>query len=233
MMKQLWDKLNVKVSAMSKRERVFIFIAVVVAGLWLVNNFLLEPLFAQQKGLRNQQSQLQQNINEVKAQITTIQQENSPNSNSPQRTRINQLKQELADGNAFLKSNREKLVLPEKMAEHLRQLLNRNSRLQLVALNTLPVTPLIDKENTKNTEQGKAAVVLGPDGNMEKQVYKHGVQLTLRGNYLDLLQYLSALEKLPQQMYWAKAYMNVVQYPSTELTLTVYTLSLDKTWLQI
>jgi MSHA biogenesis protein MshJ len=34
-------------------------------------------------------------------------------------------------------------------------------------------------------------------------------------------------------MFWGMAKMNVVQYPQAELTLTLYTLSLDKTWLQV
>jgi len=38
---------------------------------------------------------------------------------------------------------------------------------------------------------------------------------------------------LPTQMFWGMAKMNVVQYPQAELTLTLYTLSLDKTWLQV
>jgi len=194
---------------------------------------LLEPLFAQQKVLRNQLAQQQLRVNEVKMQISAIQQESSPNSTSPQRTRINQLKQQLDEGDIFLKSSREKLVQPEKMAEHLRQILSRNSRLQLVSLNTLPATPLLEQAAEKNADKPKVSQVAGAEAGMDKQVFKHGVQLTLRGNYLDLLQYLSALEKLPQQMYWTQAHMNVVQYPSTELTLTVYTLSLDKTWLQI
>lgn len=228
-----WDKINTQVAAMSKRERIYIFVAVVVAGLWLVNTLLLEPLYARQKVLRNQLSQQQQKINDVKVQISSMQQENSPNSTSPQRTRINQLKQQLDEGNAFLKSNREKLVQPEKMAEHLRQVLSRNNRLQLVTLNTLPATQLLEQATGKNADKAKVPQAVAAYSGMDKQVFKHGVQLTLRGNYLDLLQYLSALEKLPQQMYWAQAQMNVVQYPSTELTLTVYTLSLDKTWLQI
>lgn len=232
-MKQFWDKLNAKVAALSKRERIYIFIAVVVAGLWLINSLLLVPLFAQQKVLRSQLSQQQQQVNEVKTQISSIQQENSPNSTSPQRTRINQLKQQFDEGNAFLKSNREKLVQPEKMAEHLRQILSRNNRLQLVSLNTLAATPLLEQAADKNADKPKVSQVAGAEAGMDKQVFKHGVQMTLRGNYLDLLQYLSALEKLPQQMYWAQAQMNVVQYPSTELTVTVYTLSLDRTWLQI
>jgi len=238
MMKQQWEKINAKVAAMSKRERTFIFVAVVVLGLSLVNTLLLEPLFVQQKTLRNQLSQQQQKMNEVQAQITLVQQENSPNANSPQRKQLNQLKQELEEGNAYLKSNRERLVQPEKMAEHLRQLLNRNNRLQLVALNTLPVTPLIDQpiardSNTSNADQARVVQKTASNSGLEKQVFKHGVQLTLRGNYLDLLQYLSALEKLPQQMFWASAQMNVVKYPAAELTLILYTLSLDKTWLQI
>jgi len=57
--------------------------------------------------------------------------------------------------------------------------------------------------------------------------------MTVRGSYADLLQYLTALEKLPTQMFWGMAKMQVVQYPEAELTLTLYTLSLEKTWLQV
>ncbi len=64
-------------------------------------------------------------------------------------------------------------------------------------------------------------------------MYKHGVQITVRGSYADLVQYLTALEKLPTRMFWGTAKMKVVQHPTVELTLTLYTLSLDKTWLQV
>lgn len=229
MMKQQWEKISVKVDAMSMRERVLIFGAGVALLVSLLTTLLLDPLYAKQKVLRNQVSQQQKTMNEVQAMITAVLQENSPSSSSPQRNQLNQFRQELADGDAYLKSSRERLVEPEKMAEHLRQLLNRNNRLQLVVLQTLPVTPLLEQPNAKDTEQSRFKQA----SPLDKQVFKHGVQLTLRGNYLDLLQYLSALEKLPQQMFWASAKMSVVQYPTAELTLILYTLSLDKTWLQI
>jgi MSHA biogenesis protein MshJ len=221
MIKQQWDKVSTKVNALSMRERVLVFATVTVVVLLLLNMLLLEPLFARQKALHSQISQQQQTMLEVQAQIAALVLENSPNAKSPQRSQINQIRQEIAEGNAYLKSSREKLVQPEKMAEHLRQLLSKNNRLQLVALQTLPATPLL--------EPSKVAASAAQD----KQVFKHGVQLTLRGNYLDLLQYLSALESLPQQMYWARAQMSVVQYPAAEITLILYTLSLDKTWLQV
>ena len=221
MIKQQWDKVSTKVNALSMRERVLVFATVTAVVLFLLNTLLLEPLLARQKALHSQISQQQQTMLEVQAQIAALVLENSPNAKSPQRSQINQIRQEIAEGNAYLKSSREKLVQPEKMAEHLRQLLSKNNRLQLVALQTLPATPLL--------EPSKVAASAAQD----KQVFKHGVQLTLRGNYLDLLQYLSALESLPQQMYWARAQMSVVQYPAAEISLILYTLSLDKPWLQV
>jgi MSHA biogenesis protein MshJ len=229
-MMQQWGKISAKVDAMSMRERALIFATVAILALSLVNTLLLEPLLQREKAVNSQMLQQQQKMNEIQSQFAAILQENSPNSNSPQRNQLSQLKQEIAEGNTYLKSNRERLVQPEKMAEHLRQLLNRNSRLQLVALQTLPVTSLIEQPNVKGADHAQTEM---PAASLNKQVFKHGVQLTLRGNYLDLLQYLSALESLPQQMYWAKVQMSVVQYPAAELTLILYTLSLDKTWLQV
>jgi MSHA biogenesis protein MshJ len=137
-------------------------------------------------------------------------------------------------------------VAPEKMAEMLEQVLKKNARLQLVNLQTLPAAPLLEpllenalaksagaKTLSENAEaepgNTPASAVTAPN----KQAFKHGVQITVRGSYLDLLQYLTELEHLPTQMFWGKAEMRVEKYPDVELTLTLYTLSLDKTWLKI
>jgi len=114
MMKQYWEILSAKIDAMSTRERVLVFVTIVILALSLINTLLLEPQFARQKSLRNQLEQQQQQMNDVQSQIANLLQENSPNSNSPQRTQLNQYKQEIAEGNAFLKSNRDNLVQPEK-----------------------------------------------------------------------------------------------------------------------
>jgi len=231
-MKQQWEKLAAKLDAMSLRERVMIFFAAAVLLLTLLNTLLLDPIFVRQKAQRSQLMQQQQLLGEVQSQINMLLQENSPNSTSPQRIQINQLKKEIAEGNIFLQSNRDRLVQPDKMAEHLRHLLQKNSRLQLVSLNTLAVTTLIEQAAETGREQNNSNKAVA-EASVQSQVYKHGVQITLRGSYLDLLQYLIALEKLPQQMYWAKLEMNVVQYPTSEITLILYTLSLDKTWLKV
>jgi MSHA biogenesis protein MshJ len=115
------------------------------------------------------------------------------------------------------------------MGALLEQVLNQNGRLQLVALETLAATPLLD---TPALKPANTAAPSGANG-QERQVYKHGVRLTVRGSYADLVQYLTALEKLPTQMFWGSAKMSVQQYPVTEMTLILYTLSLDTVWLQV
>jgi MSHA biogenesis protein MshJ len=232
-MKQLWEKINLKVGAMSRRERLLVFVTLAVVVVALLNALLLEPLFARQKMLNSQLLEQQGRLESFQSQISLMKQASSANANSPQRIQLNRIRQELDANNAFLQSSREKLVEPEKMAEYLRQLLNRNSRLQMVGMQTLPVTPLIEPPADKVVETVKTALSAVVPGNEDKQVFKHGVKLTVRGNYLDLLQYVKALESLPQQMFWAKAEMTVVQYPTAELSLILYTLSLDKIWLQI
>lgn len=228
MIRQQWENISSRVDAMSLRERAMIFAAVAFLLVSLVNTFLLDPMLLKQKNLSNQVVQQQEKMKEIQAQIDAIQQARSTQGSSPQHQQIKRLKQELAEGETYLKGNRENLVQPEKMADLLRQVLSKNANLQLLALQTLPVTPLLEKENAQPDTVAAAKAVAS-----ENQIFKHGVEMTVRGNYLDLLQYLNSLERLPTQMFWGKVKMDVVQYPAAELTLTLYTLSLDKIWLQV
>ena len=225
-MKEQINKIVAKVDGMSLRERALIFAAAAFLAVSLIDSFFLNPLLQQQKKLSAQVVQQQEKMKEIQAQLAALLQAKQADATSPQRERIRQLRQQIADGDTYLQGRRDKLVPPERMPALLEQMLKRNGRLQLVAMNTLPVTPFIE-------QAADAAIAQAPPDGQERQMYKHGVQITVRGSYADLLQYLTALEKLPTRMFWGMAKMNVVQHPSVELTLTLYTLSLDKTWLQV
>ena len=218
------DKIVAKVDGFSLRERALIFFAAAALLVSLVDSLFLEPLLNKQKTISAQVVQQQEKMKEVQSQIDNLVRAQQADANSPQRERIRALRQQIADGDAYLKSRRDKLVPPEKMAQLLEQVLNKNGRLQLVALDTLPVSLLVEPSTDT------AAVQMASS---EKQIYKHGVKITVRGSYADLVQYLTALEKLPTQMFWGVAKMDVIKHPVAELTLTLYTLSLDKTWLQV
>jgi len=234
LLKAWWEKTVIKIDAMSLRERVMIFAAAAFLLVSLINTLFLDPLLAQQKKLSMQVVQQQEKMKEIQANLAALMQAQKDDANSPLHERVRLIQNQIDEGELYLKARRDKLVPPEKMGDLLEQVLNKNERLQLLALETLPVTPLIEPPSAK---QDGSAVSSAPapvkSAGQERQVYKHGVKITVRGSYADLMQYLTALEKLPTQMYWGAAKMNVTRYPTVELTLTLYTLSLDAIWLRV
>jgi MSHA biogenesis protein MshJ len=228
-LKLQWEKLSGKVDNLSLRERAIIFIAAAFLLVTLINTIFLDPLLAQQKKISLQVIQQQEKMKELQADLAALVQAKNSDAHSPIREQITKLQLLLNEGESYLKGRRDKLVPPEKMGELLKNVLSKEERLQMVSLETLPATPLIEISPVK---QEGVAIISKPT-NTERQIYKHGVKMTVRGSYADILQYLTSLEKLPTQMFWGAAKMSVSRYPTVELTLTLYTLSLDSTWLQV
>jgi MSHA biogenesis protein MshJ len=227
-MKKIWDAANSKVDALSLRERVFIFAALGFVLIALINMLALEPLLSKQKKFSSELLQNQEKSKELQAKAVALIAAKKNDENAPERLRIDQLRVQIAELEDDLQKRRERLVAPNQMAHLLDQVLVKNAHLQLVGLQTLPVSLLM----ADKTPEASAVQATGAASN-QPQLYKHGVQLTIRGNYLELLQYIQALEKLPTQMYWAEASLIVEKYPDSLLTLTLYTLSFDKTWLTV
>jgi MSHA biogenesis protein MshJ len=219
-MTRYWIVARDKIGALSLRERAIVFVTVALVVVSLVSEVLLAPLHAKRKILSDQVAQQQERTKELQAQLRNLLQAQLDEGHSPLRVREELLRRQLQEQAEYLEERREHLVAPDRMANVLAQVLHENRRVQLVELRTLPVSLLMDKPQEEGAVQPVAV-----DG--------HGVQITVRGSYLDLLGYASALEKLPTRMYWGDASLSVERYPDAVLTFTVYTLSLDQTWLTI
>ncbi|MDD4929464.1 MAG: agglutinin biogenesis protein [Gallionella sp.] len=220
-MMQYWELACSKIDAMSLRERVIVFAAMAFVLIYAINASLLEPLLVRQKSMSAQVVQQQDKIREMQGTMQVLLQSKREDQHSPLRATLARLKAQLQEHEVYLQSRSDRLVEPEKMAELLEQVLHSNDRLQLVELKTLPFSLLVEPS------AGKMAAL------DTRQIYKHGVQITVRGGYLELMRYLAALEKMPVQMFWAEVSLTVDKHPDAVLSLTVYTLSLDKKWLTV
>jgi len=92
-------------------------------------------------------------------------------------------------------------------------------------LRTLPVEPLAGP--------GAPAPAATPAPAAAPLLYRHGIEVTVRGNYLDMVDYMSALDAMPTRMFWGRAQLDVEEYPAARLTLTLHTLSLDRQWMKL
>lgn len=218
-MKHYWELVRIKIDGMLLRERVMIFAAVAFVVISSTSTLLLNPILAKQKALSAQLSQQQEKMKTLQAQIQTALQAKKDDEKSPLRTRLVELQRQLQAQDELLQSRNSRMVEPSEIGSMLEKVLGENGKLQLVTLETLPVSSVM-------TQAADAS-------NDKKQVFKHSVKITLRGGYLDLLQYLTEVEKTPVQLYWGDVSLSVDKYPDAVLILTLYTLSLDKTWLKV
>ena len=218
-------QLAVRIDAMSLRERAIIFL-VILAGLFmLANNVVFSSLRQEQQRLDRD---VQAKLKELHAMSTQTQETLAQLALDPEalaRARIAQLKQTLSTQEASVANVVRGLVTPRDMPRLVQQILARNRGLQVVLVENLPAEALYRDNQTPATAT--------QDANASAQVYKHGMRIELRGQYLDMVRYLRALEAMPAKVFWSKVHFAAETYPNSHLTLDIYTIGLNKVWLEV
>jgi len=237
-MKQQWIKLATRVDALSLRERIMVFAACAAAIVFLMHFFALGPQLRKQDALNAQITQQQNNIegidNEIRARVEAAQ----TDPDAAVRTRLAAVRKETDELSGQLRAMQNGLVAPERMAPLLDSILRANGRLALVSVRTLPVESVLEAgrraaaTSAPDTAAAPAAQPPSQPGSAGL-LYRHGVEITVRGNYLDMIAYMNALEGLPTQLFWGRAQLEAETWPASRLTLTLYTLSLDRKWMKL
>lgn len=229
-MKRYWTTLAARIDRATLRQRIGLFLAGATAVLYVLYMLAFDPLLREQARLRAQVAQQRVAMAGVDAQITTLVDAFARDPDTASRQRLATARAETRRLGDSLASMQKGLVAPEQMAPLLQTILRANGRLQLVALATLPVTAV----GAPPPSAGPAApAAAAPAPAVTGLLYRHGVQVTVRGSYADMIDYMAALERLPTQLFWGQAQLAVEDYPRTQVTLTLYTLSLDRKWMKL
>jgi MSHA biogenesis protein MshJ len=231
-MKQRWQKFAARVDALSQRERIMGFAASAAVLYAVAQIGVIGPLLRKQDLLHIQVVQQQNNIAGINAEITQKLKEAEADPDAPVRARLAATREESARLGESLRSMQQGLVPPERVAPLLESILRANGRLKMVSLRTLPVESLSSLGARKDAAAEEPAAT-GKPARKRDLLFRHGVEVTVRGSYLDMVDYMNALEGLPTQLFWGKAQLEVEEYPSVRLTLTLYTLSLDEKWMKL
>jgi MSHA biogenesis protein MshJ len=244
MMKQ-WDQFAEKINALSLRERGILFALLSVGLLLIANSLIIEPQLLKHKLLSD-------GVSRERAQIAALQAEISQRAagvlvdpNADVKRRLANSKKQIEELDQNLLDVHKNLVRPEKMADLLESILRRNRKLQLVSLKTMPVLNLAavseSSVRSKGADDGAGGTAKnkarlndhGAESVTDGALYKHEVEIVVEGSYLDMLVTLQELEALPEQVYWHSVTLSVLDYPTASLSMRVFTLSLDKKWLNL
>jgi len=131
-----------RIDAASLRERVMIFLAATLVLAFLVNVALLEPLRAAQKRNLAESAQLREEMKPVQGQIATMAQSAARDLNAPNRAKLAELREQLAQLGTRVAQEQRRFTPPERMRGVLEEMLRRNRGLALLDLKTLPVMPV-------------------------------------------------------------------------------------------
>lgn len=239
-MKRQWLQFAARVEALQPRERLMAFGAVIVVVVYLASSLVFGPLARKEAALRSTLQQQVVTLDGIDAEIAAKARAYANDPNDALRKRLGDVRAETARTSEELRTMQKGLVPADRIAPLLETILRANGRLKLVSLKTLPPTTLSDVGATPRTAPAATPaanpapaaptppVVKAPD-----LLYRHGVELTLRASYLDMVDYMHALETLPTQLFWGKAQLDAEDYPNVRLTLTLYTLSLDPKWMKL
>jgi len=236
-MKQRLGKLAARIDALNLRERGMVLMAAIIVLAAAMNSLLLEPLAQRKKAMLEQMAADRGQMQAAQQQLQAMASAAKVDPDTPNRARLASLQQQMQVVDKELQQAQSSLVSPDHMVAVLEGMLKKDGQLKLVSLKTLPVSGLQDAAvvaaaaapSQPKAETKTAAVAAVA----EVPIYWHGVELTVEGRYLDMMQYLAELERLPWHLLWSGITLSAGEYPSSTMTVTVYTLSLDKTWLSI
>lgn len=243
-MKFSYSKIAARIDDMTLRERGLMFAAGVMVLMMLPYSLVIDPALKTQRRLLDQIQKDQSQIASLGNEIRKLALEQSDAPNSANREKLRALDESLASVEREIEASRSQLVPADRISNLLRGVLSKTGRVTLVSISAASGTPALERSGAASGEQrGPAGAPPGVAGTNSPQagtpppqesaatdfgLYRRGVQLIVRGNYLDLVQLLGELEKLPWRMLWGKAEFKLEQYPAVTLKVTLYTLSNDK-----
>ncbi|WP_407331520.1 type 4a pilus biogenesis protein PilO [Enterovibrio sp. 27052020O] len=203
-MNPLIERIKQGFDGLSGREQWLIALAGWGAIIAMGTLLFLEPMTKTLTQIGHQITQQQQSTQDLLTLNRLKQEKLSVSPSVELEQKLAQLSQQLVDLDQRMADKVEGLVNADQMASLMESVLNQSDRLTLLSMASRPAEQLTHIEDAG--------------------YFIHPIEMTLKGRYFDIVEYLTALENLPVKYYWKGINYRVTEYPWAEVTVQVYTL---------
>jgi MSHA biogenesis protein MshJ len=210
--------------ALSLRERVLAVAAAVGVLFLLVEFAWVGPQQAQAKVLREQLARQTSETEALAQALASIAARPTADPLAAQRAERDELRKTIAQAESVIG----RATADIRMGEVIRKLVAATPGLTLVSLKTVASQMLF---------KGSPAVAAAPPASGPRApaaalpalptLYKHGVEVAVKGRYASLLPYLQGLERNANGVFWSSVRLDAAQYPDLTLRMTLHTLSVQ------
>jgi MSHA biogenesis protein MshJ len=222
---------------LSIRERALVAGASLVAMIMIWTLAVSDPMTKKRNYLNSEISVAQDAINNAVQGMSDLE---TSDPTSIALAKEKKLAAQLKEVNEQLASRSGGLIEPERMVQVIHDVLSKQHGVRLISLQNKAMTSLIQPAPVKagsttapadeSTPATEGATEAAP---VESGPYVHPVELVVEGQYLDVLEYLRALEALPWHFNWKVLELNTTTYPLNRVRIELSTLSMDKEWIGV
>lgn len=236
-LRERWQRLSGRFDTLTRQQRAFAFVAGLGFAALSLHLFVLAPVVDHGRALTSEITRTRTDALALNEQLQALALARQRDPDAPLRERLEAAKFRLATLDGQINRLRQQLISPDRMASVLREILIRSKGLELIDMKSIAPEPLDPAPDKANPEAGAGTPAAGSrppaDAPQPPAIYRHGLELRVRGAYLDQLRYLVELERMPYQMFWREVEISAESYPEIVMRLTVFTISLDKAYLAL
>lgn len=238
-MRERFRALEDWADALSLRERIVLLAALAVTLFVLWDSVLMAGPSATRRRVGEELETARLRVDGLRTQRETLTQAATTDPNERVLAEREALRAQLAELDTALSERTADLVPPAEMPRVLKDLVSAEPGVRLVRLEALPVQPVVGigttaSDGDADTDASSAAEAEhGTRGAPAALLYKHGLLLELRGDYMSTLRYLSAVEQLRWRLLWDRITYEVDGYPEARVVLIVHSLSTEESWIGV
>ncbi|MBF0424200.1 MAG: hypothetical protein HQL66_00040 [Magnetococcales bacterium] len=254
----LLTHLTGQIDALARREKLAILVALLFLPWLVANNIMFRPLLAERAKLVEESAVLSKSIVDLTAQRARLQSNRHDNKLEEEarlggyRKQLTNLEGDVNRAMSKLVTPREMTLALESLLRNtpgitltaLKTLPAKSividsgkpadpTTTTIVAKGPLPTDANPGKEGHKPTPTTGKGNDSKPEGDKPKGppplvIWQHALQLTFAGDYLSTMGLLQSLRHLPWTFYWDTLDLAVKSHPQAQVTLVIFTLSLDE-----
>ena len=217
-MNKRWQDYAKLFNAQSMRERCLIGLTLLVAIGFLWWSYYAAPTLVRIDRQQAENERISGEVNSTRAVVADIRRRIAAGVHQEKESQLVSLQRELAAVEERLRVETIELIDPEKMFLLMNQLVYPESRLSLLSLKRREVKPAFELPEDEGQESG---------------IYRHMLEITLSGKYLDILEYVRSLEALDWKLMWDEIELESEAYPVVTVKVVISTLSTRREWVGI
>lgn len=214
-MNEYWEKYSALINSKTERERLIVLLVLLACTFVLIDALFMGELLKKRSQQGRMLASVERDLGTLQLEIQNLQLGQSAMGNKMQQEAA--MLQETSERLETALANAAAGFIPaQSMPIALEQMLGSSEGLALVSLKNKPVE-----------------LLSGDVSQPQSLLYRHGVQMVLKGSYVASMDYLKRLEQLQWRIEWDAMHFEVRDYPEGLLTIDVSTYSKEKDWIGV